>query len=90
MLGGEIGGLDAETVRLLRHKMPAHSSNDAASIILEPGESVRTSVSVPRIGGKPLSSRAVQLRPIMSTHLVLLLYLRPFAEGSHGMREIHP
>lgn len=37
MLGGEIRGLDAETVRLLRHKMPAHSSNDAASIILEPG-----------------------------------------------------
>lgn len=32
MLGGEIRGLDAETVRLLRHKMPAHSSNDAASI----------------------------------------------------------
>lgn len=38
MLGGEIRGPDAETVRLLRHKMPAHSSNDAASIILEPGE----------------------------------------------------
>lgn len=37
MLGGEMRGLNAETVRLLRHKMPAHSSNDAASIILEPG-----------------------------------------------------